>query len=200
MADIAPEERLIDLTSIAWFSNPLLKLCPAPRERGIVGGEHYQPLHDPDAAAPGYERLVALTFLCRYKAEALQHECHVMLPVGISGVGGGEAFSDGQRGLVARQRRRDVALSEEHVADLFLRDKEAALRAGIVRVRLWRGVLKIDIRGLVALERQRPKSPCPTSTSPIFSRETERSSLPIGISGVGGREALEDGQSSLVKR
>ena len=64
----------------------------------------------------------------------------VALPSGISGVGLGEAFSDGEGGLEGGERGGEVALGREHVADLFLRDGEVALPSGISGVGLGEAV------------------------------------------------------------
>ena len=58
----------------------------------------------------------------------------IALPAGIAGVGLGEPFSDGQRGLEALQGVGEVALSNEHVADPLMRDGEVALPLGISRL------------------------------------------------------------------
>jgi hypothetical protein len=42
----------------------------------------------------------------------------IPLPAGIARVSGRQAFSDNERGLVAFQRRRQLALFDQHIADL----------------------------------------------------------------------------------
>jgi hypothetical protein len=51
------------------------------------------------------------------------------LPAGVSGVGGGEALGQREEGLEAVERVHKVALRDQHVADLVMRDGEVALTA-----------------------------------------------------------------------
>ncbi|GBF26801.1 hypothetical protein MnTg02_01842 [bacterium MnTg02] len=64
-------------------------------------------------------------------ADLDQRDGEVALPSGIPGVGLGQTFSDGPRGLVGGERVGEVALFKEHVTDLDVRDGEVALPSGI---------------------------------------------------------------------
>lgn len=55
------------------------------------------------------------------------------LPSGIVGVGIGEAFSDGVRSFEGVERRREIALREEDVADLPKREQRG--RAAMLHLR-----------------------------------------------------------------
>ena len=60
----------------------------------------------------------------------------VALPLGVVGVGLGQAFGDGEGGLEGVERVGELALGHEHVADLAMRDGEVALPLGVVGVGL----------------------------------------------------------------
>ncbi len=59
----------------------------------MVGRERHQPLHDPEASAPGGERAGVILLRAATKPTRMQRKRDIMLPAGIAGVGVGEAFS-----------------------------------------------------------------------------------------------------------
>jgi len=58
----------------------------------------------------------------------------IALPAGVAGVARGEGLGDGQAVAKGQQRAGEVALGDEHVADLLVADRKIALPAGIVGV------------------------------------------------------------------
>jgi hypothetical protein len=50
----------------------------------------------------------------------------------LDGAGGGEALGYGERGLEAVEGSREIALGDEHVADLGVSDRQITLPSGVV--------------------------------------------------------------------
>ena len=92
-------------------------------------------MHDPEAATPSGERILAVALLRRDKADALQRKCHVMLPAGLFGISFGDAFPDGQRSLVALERLREIVLSPEGTVALTEVGQNPARSAAGIRRR-----------------------------------------------------------------
>ena len=91
-----------------------------------------------------------------------------------------------ERGLVAGQRRRQVALRLLHVADLVVRDREVALPAGVSGVRFGQTV-KDGVRCLVARQRRRQVALRLLHVADLDTRDREVA-LPAGVSRVLGGE------------
>ena len=91
-------------------------------------------------------------------ADLVVRDREVALPAGVARVRFRQTLGDRERGLVAGQRRRQVALRLLHVADLVVRHREVALPAGVARVR-FRQTLEDLVRGLIVREcwRQLPE-------------------------------------------
>ena len=120
----------------------------------------------------------------------------VALPAGVAGVRLRQTLSDRERGLVAGQRRRQVALRLLHVADLVVRDREVALPAGVAGVRL-RQTLADRERGLVAGQRRRQVALRLLHVADLAVRDREVA-LPAGVAGVRLRQTLNDRERGLV--
>src|SRR5262249_57685527 len=78
----------------------------------------------------------------------------IVLPAGISGVGGGGAVRGREGGLIAVERGREIALMPEHIADPVMGHGELTLPASISGVGGGQ-VLPDRVRGLIAVERGR---------------------------------------------
>jgi hypothetical protein len=63
-------------------------------------------------------------------------EGQIALPAGISGIRFSELVHYAERGLVAVERGRKVALFQEHIADLVMCDGEGVLPTGVFRIGL----------------------------------------------------------------
>jgi len=80
-------------------------------------------------------RLLVLARRPKRTYELSVRDREVALPDGIARVGFRQTLGNRQRGLIAGERRHQVALRHLHIADLVVRDREIALPAGIARVR-----------------------------------------------------------------
>ena len=67
----------------------------------------------------------------QHVADLVVGDGEIALPVGIAGVGLGQAVGDGEAVPVGFQRLGEIALRRQHVADLLVGDGEIALPAGI---------------------------------------------------------------------
>ena len=72
----------------------------------------------------------------------------------------GQTLADRERGAVGLQRRREVALRAQHVADLVVRHRQVALPAGVAGIGL-RQALGDGERGAVAVAAPPPGCPAP---------------------------------------
>ena len=97
----------------------------------------------------------------------------IALPFGFSRIDLRQPLADGEAVAVGLQRACKVSLSHLHVADPRVRHREIALPFGFRRV-VFRQPLA-DGEAVVADASAPARSPCPPSTSPIFTCETARS-------------------------
>jgi hypothetical protein len=75
----------------------------------------------------GGGRLGEVALAREHVADLVVRDRKVALPFGVSGVGLGEAFLNGERPLIPIERARKVALSRKYFCNLSLRDAEVAL-------------------------------------------------------------------------
>jgi hypothetical protein len=100
------------------------------------------------------------------------------------------SVSHDRQGLVARQRRRQVALRNLHVADLVMRGRQVALPPGIARVGFGQ-TLSNCVRRLVARQRRRQIAlRLPHVTDPVV--RDRQVVLPPGIARVGFGQTLSN--------
>ena len=98
------------------------------------------------------------------------------------------AAHDRERGLVAGQRRRQVALRYLHVADPIVRDREVALPPGIASIGFGQPLTDRE-RGLVAGQRRRQVALRHLHVADLIVRDREVA-LPPGIARIGFGQPL----------
>ena len=100
-------------------------------QRRVIGRLSFEPRDDVPPLLQCFQCAVVSALSCLDHTHASVTHRKVALPAGISGIGFGEPVGNGEGGLVAVERGREVALFDEHVADVAMRDTELALSAGI---------------------------------------------------------------------
>lgn len=121
--------KFVNYAKTLWVQlrQPRLEPCEIPLEGSMIGRKADEALHDREPMPIACQRIFPLVLLRSDKPDTLQRQCEIMLPRGVAGVGLGQALFDGERGAVALERPRQVALRVKHVADLFLRHGEGSV-------------------------------------------------------------------------
>src|SRR6516225_7811803 len=138
----------------------------------------------------GGGRLGEVALASEHVTNLVMRDGKVALPSGISGVGLGEAFLDGERPSIPIERPRKFALSLKYFCDLSLRDAEVVLPSGISRVGLGEA-FSDGQRGLVGGERLGKVALGADHIADPTVRDGQVA-LPFGVSGVGLTQAFED--------
>lgn len=86
----------------------------------MAGSRRLELGEDVAAFPKGDQRLRTLALLGEHHPDTPMRDREIALPLGVFRRGLGEAFSDGERGLVGGERVGEIALANEHVAHLVV--------------------------------------------------------------------------------